>query len=135
MPIWQNDERGQVIVEFALALPIFLLVIYGLITLFMWGTAAIFAQDIADDVARKYAVTLNKPGAESLGQTYLGRWAYMFINPDRSSIEVKQDGQRALAKVSVTPRIQKLYLYEMDKINRSSSCVLEEIWRNTGEYD
>ena len=132
-----KDQRGQVLVELALALPIFLLFIYGLITLFLWGTAAIFAQDAADEAARKYAVTMNKSSAENLGKTYLGRWAYLFVVPDSTSIGVKTDvsKKRAIAEVAVKPRIQKLYFYELNTITKTSSCVMEDVWRNPGNYE
>ena len=132
-----KDQRGQVLVEFALALPIFLLFIYGLITLFLWGTAAIFAQDAADEAARKYAVTMDKPSAENLGKTYLGRWAYLFIAPHSSSIKINTDAskKRVITEVTVKPRIQKLFFYELNAITKTSSCVMEDVWRNPGNYE
>lgn len=130
-----KDQRGQVLVEFALALPIFLFFIYGLITLFFWGTTAILAQDVADEVARKYAVTMDKPSAENLGKVYLGRWAYLFIVPNSISINTDSTKKRAIATVTVKPRIRKLYFYELDTITKKSSCVLEDVWRNPENYD
>ncbi|NLV23112.1 MAG: pilus assembly protein [Syntrophomonadaceae bacterium] len=123
------------IVEFALALPIFLLFVYGLITLFLWGTAAIFAQDVADETARKYAVTMDKSSAVNLGETQLGRWAYLFIAPGSTIIDADANGKRAIATVTVKPRIQRLYFYKLDTITKESSCVLEDVWRNPQNYD
>ena len=76
-----KDKSGQAIVEFALVIGIYIMFIIGLVNI-IWGiTSAFFAQQMAHETARKYAVTLNRTDAEEHGRTYLYNYASIFIDP------------------------------------------------------
>ena len=42
-----KNQRGQTLVEFAIAIMIFFLFVFGLIGLAYWGTASVIAQEVA----------------------------------------------------------------------------------------
>ncbi len=132
-----KERRGQVMVEFALVLIIFMLFIWGLIGVTLWGTAGFLAQEVAHESAREYAVTLDEARAENLGKTYLGRWGYLFIKP--GSIQVSVDANTAsnytTAVVTVKPRVEKMYIFTMPYIERTSQATLEHFYRDSGRDD
>ena len=127
-----KDKRGQMMVEFALCLPVFMAFVYGIIGISLWGTAGVIAQNAAHETARKYAVTLDTAQAEKLGSTYIGRGGYLFI--DGSSIKVWDGNTTAYSKVTVTPRIKSLFFYKMPIITKESEATLEERFRNPQNY-
>lgn len=101
----------------------------------MWGTASIMCQDIAHETARKYAVTADRAQAEKLGKHYTGRWAYVFVKPNTTEISIGNKKDYAIATVSIKPRIQKMYIFEMPEITKKSSCLMEYAYRNLGEFE
>jgi len=122
-------------VEFALCIPVFLIFIYGLTAAFTWGTAGIVAQDVANETARKYAITLDTAKSKEMGETYLGRWAFIFVDPDKTTVNVKRQGTKAVSTVTVRPRITKFFVFEKQWIKRRSSCTLEYVWRNRSLFN
>jgi len=54
-------------VEFALCIIIFMLFMYGLITMLLWSIVAYWTQETAHEVARKYAVQDDKAAAIETG--------------------------------------------------------------------
>ncbi len=129
-----RNQRGQAIVEFVCAIWVFFIIIWGLIGLAMAGTAAFFAHEIAFETARKYATTLDEESAKDLGETYISRWAYMFVDPEETHIKLWNDGQTAYAGVAVKPRLDKLLVIDMPEITRESSCTLEHVFREPDQY-
>lgn len=124
-------------VEFGLVIVIYLVFIFGLLSLIWWSTSAFFAQQMAHETARKYAVTANKQEAEQLGKAYLERWAAIFIEPEKTKITVeKKDSTMAKSTVTVKPRFSIITLddYDIGTITRYSQSPFEHFIRNPGEY-
>lgn len=130
------DEKGQVLVEFVLCLIILVTFVSGIIGVTTWGAASHFAQEVAHESARKYAVTYDKTQAEQLGEDYLKRWAYIFIDTSQVDVTVKAQGKKAVANVTVKPKesMQKLLVFIMPEINKTSEATFEHYIRYPGEY-
>lgn len=135
-----KDCRGQAFVEFALCIPVILLFIYGLITAFTWGATGLLAQSIAHEGARKFAVSSAmteaeaKAKAEKVAADYMGLWGQFFAEPDHTVVTVKRDSQTVNCMVSVVPRINRLFVFEITEITRESTSVLEHVWRDPAMY-
>jgi Flp pilus assembly protein TadG len=129
-----KDEKGQALIEFTFAFLLLCMLIFGLIGVAFWGTGSFFAQEVARDAARKYAVTMNGTTAKEQGQKYLNKYAYIFIKPGKSTIRVWRKGTNAYSEVTVIPRIQDLYVYKMKSITKESSCTMEHVFREPGKY-
>lgn len=121
-------------VEFVLSVIVYFLLLYGTFALTMWGAASFLAQEIAHECARKYAVTGDAVKAEKLGKTYLGRWGYIFIKPDSLNISLYRQGDLAVASVTVKPRINKFFIFKVEKIQKTSEAVTEDHIRNSYKY-
>lgn len=121
-------------VEFALCIPVFLIFIYGLTAAFTWATAGVVAQEVANETARKYAVTLDAAKSKELGKTYLGRWGFVFVDPEKTTVYVDRQGMKAVSTVTVQPRITKFFIFEKERIERASSCTLESQWRDRERF-
>ncbi len=131
-----KNEKGQVLIEFVLCLIILASFIFGIIGVTTWGVASHFAQEIAHESARKYAVTYNKTEAEKLGESYLKRWAYIFIDTSQVNVTVKAQGTKAVSTVTVKPKesMQKLFVFTMPEINKTSEATFEHYIRNPNDY-
>jgi hypothetical protein len=127
-----RNQRGQVMVEFALCIIIFMLFMYGLITMLLWSIVAYWTQETAHEVARKYAVQDDKAAAIETGYkkvNILG--AGYFIEPKSTVIEVyapkhPEHGDVATATVTTVPTIKKLFVFSMPEITRESEAMLED---------
>lgn len=131
---FRSRERGSLMVEFALCLVVFFAFITGLFVASYWGIGAAFLQEAAHEAAQKYAVTMDAQAAENRARAVLGKWGYAFVDPGTVSVSVWKDGDRARAAVSAAPRVKKLYLYEVKRIAKESSCTFEYRFRNPEEY-
>lgn len=135
-----KDCRGQALVEFALCIPVILLFVYGLITAFTWGATGILAQSIAHEGARKFAVSSSmaeaeaRAKAERVATDYMDSWGRFFADPDYTAVTVRRDYQTVSCRVSVVPRIKKLFVFEITEITRESTSVLEHVWRDPSKY-
>lgn len=132
-----KKQDGQAMVEFALVITIYLIFVYGLISLIWWFTSAFFAQQMAHESARKYAVTLNKQEAEQLGKDYLKGWATAFIIPAETKVVVeKKDATTAKSTVIVKPRFSFIPLakYDINTITRYAQSPFEDFIRNPHKY-
>ncbi len=129
-----KNQRGQTLVEFAIAIVILFLFVFGLMGATLWGTASFLAQEIAHETAREYAVSNDKSRAINTGKTYLGRWGYMFIAPGSINISVDEAGDKATAVITVKPRIQKFYIFTMPNISKYSQATFEHYIRNPDLY-
>lgn len=129
-----RDQQGQILIEFALCIVVFMLFVFGLIALTMWGAAAYFTQEIAHEVARKYAVTENVEDAVKRGEIYMGKMAYMFIDPSTVEITVVKQNTTAVSNVKAKPNLEKLFIFELPYITRDSEATLEHYIRNPDEY-
>jgi len=125
---------GSVIVEFALVMPLFMAFLYALTVASMWAIGGGIVQQVAHEAAREYAVTADPSAAQQLARTYLGRWAYVFIDPSSLRVSVGRSGDRAYAVVTAVPRIQKAFFYTMPELRRASSCTMEYRFRRPGEF-
>lgn len=138
MPIRKHKlgERGQVLIEFAACIIIFTIFVFGLIGITIWSSTSFFAQEIAHEAARKYAVTDEKAKAENLGEIYMKKWAYVFIDPETTSVKVSRQGTKAVAHVSVKPKesMQKFFIFEMPIIQKESEATIEHYIRNPDSY-
>ena len=129
-----KNQRGQTLVEFAIAIVILLLFVFGLMGATLWGTASFLAQEIAHETAREYAVSNDKGRAINTGKTYLGRWGYIFIAPGTTQISVNEAGDKATAVITVQPRIQKLFVFIMPSISKYSQATFEHYIRYPEQY-
>jgi len=134
-----KDQRGQTLVEFAIAIVILFLFTFGLIGAAYWGTASFLTQDIAHEVARQYAVSNNKDRAVHMGQTYLDRWGYIFIDAESIQIDldkklVESNVWKSTSTVTVSPRIQKFFIYKMPTITKYSQATMEHYINNPELY-
>lgn len=124
-----KTQKGQVMVEFAIAMIIFMLFVFALFAFGMWGAASFFTQEIAHEVARKYAVTDSVTQAESAGKGLMGRMAYVFIKPETIQIEVRKEGTSAVSEIKAKPRIDKYFVFHMPYITKTSKAILEHYIR------
>lgn len=129
-----RSSGGSVLVEFALSFLLYVAFLYGLIALAMWGIGGSIVQDVANEAARKYAVTADPAAAQRLARTYLGRWAYVFVDPSSVQVTVSRSGDAAHAVVTAQPRIQKAFFYAMPALKREASCTMEYRFRRPGEF-
>lgn len=127
-------QRGATLIEFVFAFLAFIAFMYGIIGVTMWGLGGQFVQDAAHEATRKYAVTLDANSAEAEGRSYLGRVAYVFIEPGSVSMQFDHDSEKAYGTVTAVPRIKRLYLFSMPKLSRESSCTLEYRFRHPEEF-
>ena len=130
-----KDKSGQAIVEFALVIGIYIMFIIGLINI-IWGiTSAFFAQQMAHETARKYAVTQNKPDAEEQGRTYLYNYASIFIDPTKTKVTVeKKDSKTAQSTVVVTPRLTSGVVFNEKTITRTAQSPFTDFIRHPDKY-
>lgn len=130
-----KDKNGQAIVEFALVITIYITFIIGLISV-IWGiTSAFFAQQMAHETARKYAVTLNKADAEEHGRTYLYNYASIFIDPTKTKVTVeKKDSKMAQSTVIVTPRFTSNIVFSKKTITRTAQSPFTDFIRHPEKY-
>lgn len=129
-----KNQRGQTLVEFAIAIVILFLFVFGLMGATLWGTASFLVQEIAHETAREYAVSNDKARAIDTGSTYIGRWGYIFIAPGSTQISVGEAGDKATAIITVKPRIQKLFVFTMPSISKYSQATFEHYIRNPDLY-
>ncbi len=132
-----KKQDGQAMVEFGLVITLFLIFVFGLISLIWWFTSAFFAQQIAHEAARKYAVTIDKQEAEQLGKDYLKGWANSFIDVSKTTVIVsKKDETTAKATVTVRPRFATITLlgYDINSITRSAQSPFEDFIRHPEKY-
>ena len=106
--------------------------IYGLITMMLWTIVAYWTQETAHEVARKYAVQEDNNVALEAGYQKMNILnAGHFIDSRGTIIEVSAPvrpkyGDVATSKVTVVPSIQKLYIFNLPKITRTSEAMLED---------
>lgn len=130
----KESEKGAVLVEFVFAVIIFVAFAYGLLAVSLWGIGGFFVQEAAHEAAERYAVTMDKSSAESRALSRMGKWAYAFVKPESVSVQIWRDGDVARARVAAEPRIKRIYLYELPRIGKISSCVFEYRFRRPGEF-
>src|SRR3546814_2393043 len=84
---WQQRARsGAAAVEFAIVLPVFLMILFGII---QFGSVLFLHNNMvnaAREAARRMSVAeLDKAGAETYAETYLAGWNLTFTVTDRKS--------------------------------------------------
>lgn len=133
-----KNQRGQTLVEFAIAIMIFFLFVFGLIGLAYWGTASVIAQEVAHEVAREYAVSGDEDRAKKTGRSAINWLGYILIDPNSIDIEEpkRTSDKKVTAVVSVKPRINNFGWYKVEKISKESQATLEHYLRpnNKDEY-
>ncbi len=130
-----KNQRGQVLVEFALAIVLFSVFVFALIAFAMWGAASFFTQEIALEVARKYAVTESIEQAEKRGKVNMGRMAHMFIKPETVTIQVVKDGTTSKSQVTAKPKIEKFLIFNMPYISKTSEATIEHYIRHHNQRE
>jgi len=130
-----EHQKGFTLLEFAVAFAVFLAFTIGLITTAMWGIGGFFLHNAASEAARKYAVTADTVLAQELVRERIGRWGFVFIDPNTVRVSVRREGSKAVVMVSAEPRVKKLYFYQMPEIRREASCTMEYRFRNPGEFN
>lgn len=130
-----KNQRGQVLVEFAIAIILLCIFVFGLITATLWGAASFLAQEIAHETAREYAVSDDESRAVNTGRNLINRFS-IFIVPGATQVTVGQiENEKATATVTVQPRIQKLFIFSLPSITRDSQATLEHYIRKNHVND
>lgn len=129
-----KNERGQTLIEFAIAFPVFIAFLYGLIGISLWGIGGHFVQSAAHEATIYYATMLEKEQTEELAKALLAKEAYPFVDPDTVNVELSHDQVKAYGVVTAQPRVQTLFMFSMPELRRESSCTLEYRFRNPDEF-
>lgn len=129
------DEKGQMFVEFALCLPIFLILSFAIISVSFWGLGHAYVREAAFEAARHYSVTANTDRAESLARkTFTSSGGELFIEPGSLKVNVYREGVQAVAEVTATPRLKTLGVDNVDKLYKKATCNMENRYRNPRDY-
>lgn len=88
-----GDQRGASAVEFALLMPVFLLLVLGALAYGIYFGAAHSVQQLAADAARVSVAGLDDEERAALVEDFLGRHAqaYVFVDPLRLDHETASD--------------------------------------------
>jgi len=135
-----KDERGQMFVEFALCLPIFLLLAFTIITVSFRALGNAYVREAAFEAARCYSVTGNADRAESLARkTFASTGGELFIRQGSLTIVVDSktdDGvKKAYATVLAVPRYSiNKFNNDFDTLIQKAVCNMEGRYRNPEDY-
>jgi hypothetical protein len=127
-----TGDRGSVLVEFVLSLIAFLLFAYGLVAISLWGIAGEFVQHAAHEAAGVYAAILDEDRARERVDLVLVRWGYVFVDPESVKVSFSHDRENVSVVVSAAPRVRKLYVFDLGRVEKKSSCALECRFRPGG---
>ncbi|HHV34404.1 MAG TPA: pilus assembly protein [Syntrophomonadaceae bacterium] len=129
------DEKGQMFVEFAFCLPIFLLLAFVIISVSFWGLGNAYVREAAFEAARHYSVT-NNPGRSAIVAkgVFYGSGGELFVKPETLTVAVYREGDKAVAEAVAEPRFKTLGVGNVDKLYKKASCNMEYRYRNPGEY-
>lgn len=130
-----KKEDGQPIVEFALVIPLFLMFLSGLFIYGWWFIANIFLQDASFESARKYAVALDQSSAEGYFKYPANRWGYLFVDPNSISLNLSNDGEKAIAMVRGESRFKHFMVFTVPTIEVKSEIPLEYRFREPNDFD
>lgn len=129
------DEKGQMFVEFAFCLPIFLFLTFIIISVSFWGLGNAYTREAAFEAARYYSVTANTSRAESMAkQTFISSGGELFIQPGTLKVSVRREGTQAVAEATAVPRFKTLGVDNVDKLYKKASCNMEDRYKNPGDY-
>lgn len=129
--------NGQAMVEFGLSIIVYLTFIFGLMGILMWGTLSFIAQEVAHESARKYAVTEDKLKSENLGEGYIKKWAFLFVDESNVNVIVSKNGNKAISNVSLKPKkaIENLFVFKMPLITKTSTATFEHYLRDSTRHE
>lgn len=84
-----RNTRGASAVEFALLLPVYLLLVLGMVAYGLYFGAAHSVQQLAADAARSAVAGLNPPERDALVRQFVARNAasYPLLDPDRLVVD------------------------------------------------
>jgi hypothetical protein len=102
-----KGEKGQIFVEFALCLPIFIFLTFTIFTLSFRALGKAYVQEAAFEAARCYSVTENADRAENLAKkTFESTGGNLFIKPDSLTVwfDFRNGGKQVEATARATPR-------------------------------
>ncbi|MFY9139305.1 MAG: TadE family protein [Thermacetogeniaceae bacterium] len=129
------DEKGQMFVEFAVCLPIFLLLAFVIISVSFWGLGNAYVREAAFEAARYYSVTNNAERAVSLAKkTFISSGGELFIQPGSLKVNVRRQGIQAVAEVTAVPRFKTLGVDRVEQLYMKASCNMEGRYRNPKDY-
>jgi Flp pilus assembly protein TadG len=129
------NEKGQMFIEFAFCLPIFLILAFVIISASFWGLGNSYVREAAFEAARYYSVTANADRAESLArQTFSSSGGNLFIQPETLEVRVGKEGVQAVAEVTAVPRFKTLGVDNVDNLYKKATCNMENRYRNPGSY-
>lgn len=83
-----TDQAGAAAVEFALLVPVFLLLVFGALAYGIWFGAAHSVQQLAADAARAAVAGLNAPERAALAQGFVARNGSAYVLIDAARLEV-----------------------------------------------
>jgi len=129
------DEKGQMSVDFAVCLPIFLLLAFVIISVSFCGPGNAYEREAAFEAARYYSVTNNAERAVSLAKkTFISSGGELFIQPGSLKVNVRRQGIQAVAEVTAVPRFKTLGVDRVEKLYMKASCTMEGRYRNPKDY-
>lgn len=129
------DQRGQMFVEFAICLPIFLILTIVIISASFWGLGNAYVREAAFEAARHYSVTANEGRAENLARrTFISSGGELFIQPGSLEVNVRRNGVQAVAEVTAVPRFKTLGLGKVDQLYKKATCNMEGRYRYPSNY-
>ncbi len=129
------DEKGQMFVEFAFCLPIFLFLAYVIISASFWGLGNAYVREAAFEAARYYSVTANKERAVNMAkETFSSSGGELFIRPGTLHVSVRKEGAQAVADATAVPRVGVPNMNNICRLYKRASCNMENRYRNPGDY-
>lgn len=128
-----SDKKGGSAVEFALILPVFVLILFGLVAYGIYFGAANSVQQLAADAARASIAGLDEDERRKLAASYIHDNAsgYMLLDGDYISVDVTS-GRRSRSQfdVSISYDADRLPIWNMriplplpGKVIRRSSTI------------
>lgn len=128
-----SDRRGTSAVEFALIVPVFLLILFGLVAYGVYFGAANSVQQLAADAARASIAGLDEDERRKLAASYISDNAsgYMLLDGSHVSVDVTS-GERSRSQfdVSISYDAERLPIWNMHiplplpgKVIRRSSTI------------
>lgn len=121
-------------VEFAVAFPLFLMLIAGLFFIAYGHIGAYFLENATYDAARKYAVTLDRAAAEKVFDVPTRRWAFLFLDPETVRVDFRIEGNRVRAVAIAEPRLKQFLFFSLPSLRREAMATLEYRFRNPSEF-
>lgn len=129
-----RNEKGVILVEFAISSFVIMLFIFGLLCLGMWGLGSVYVKSAANEAALAYARTLEHDDAVIQANKVMEKGGQIFLT-DR--LDVSTQVSTPFVRVTVTgyPKITKLFTFINPSITFVAESVMEDYYRNPHAYE